>query len=202
MKYCKLSDYAKKFGVTYRTAFNRFNAGKIEGALRDKTGHILVPIEYLQAPVSTDVTVYATVATNSEEDLKRLDEQANMLVKYCNARGYRVEKVVKEISSSIIDSRPKLIDILRDRNCKHIVVERKSNVSRFGFDYIETLLETDQREIEAVNEIDEDKEALVKDFVKVIFSICKALDGKRLPKKTIKAFIDKIILNVEDSDLN
>ena len=171
-KYCKLSDYAKKYGVTYRTAFNRYNAGKLEGAIRDETNHICVP-----------------------------DEQVQTLTAFCNARGYRVEKVVKEIASSIVDTRPKLTELLRDRNCKHIVVERASNVARFGFEYIQTLLETDQREIEVMNNVDENHEALTKDFVKVIYNICKTIGGKRIPKKTIKAFIDKLILNVEDEDL-
>lgn len=198
-KYCKLSDYAKKYGVTYRTAFNRYNAGKLEGAVRDETNHICVPVEYLQGPVSTDVTIYATVASPKEQ--KQLDEQVQTLTAFCNARGYRVEKVVKEIASSIVDTRPKLNELLRDRNCKHIVVERASNVARFGFEYIQTLLETDQREIEVMNNVDENHEALTKDFVKVIYNICKTIGGKRIPKKTIKSFIDKLILNVEDEDL-
>jgi hypothetical protein len=35
----KLSDYAKQRGVTYRTAWNHFRLGKIEGAYKNsKTG--------------------------------------------------------------------------------------------------------------------------------------------------------------------
>lgn len=39
----KLSGYAKKLGVTYRTAWNHFKAGKIEGAFQLPTGTVIVP---------------------------------------------------------------------------------------------------------------------------------------------------------------
>lgn len=198
-KYCKLSDYAKKFGVTYRTAFNRFRAGKLEGAIRDNTGHICVPIEYLQGPITSDVTIYASVPTNRPEDLELLELQAQRLVNFCNARGYHVDKVVKEVASSITETRPKLVEILRDRNIKHIVVEHQSKVARFGYEYIETLLEQDQREIECMNAIDEDRESLIDDFVRVIYNVCKTLGSKRIPKKNIRQFITKLGLNVSNN---
>lgn len=200
-KYCKLSDYAKKFGVTYRTAFNRFNAGKLEGAIRDNTGHICVPIEYLQGPISSDVTIYASVSGNKPEDLEALEAQAQTLVAFCNSRGYHVDRVVKEVASSITETRPKLNEILKDRNIKHIVVEHKNRLARFGYEYIETLLEQDQREIEAMNSIAEDKEELLNDFVRVIYSVCKTLGTKRVPKKNIRQLVTKLGLNANIDEL-
>ena len=41
MRY-KLSDYAKKFNVTYRTAWNRYKAGKIDNCKIDDTGHEMI----------------------------------------------------------------------------------------------------------------------------------------------------------------
>ena len=76
-QYCKLSDDAKKYGVTYRTAFNRFNAGKLPGAVKDAAGHICVPIEYLYGPISTDVTIYATAISKKDEDSDLMDRQVN-----------------------------------------------------------------------------------------------------------------------------
>lgn len=197
MKYCKLSDYAKKYGVTYRTAFNRYNAGKLEGAVRDATGHICVPIEYLNGPISNNVVIYATVNSNKEEDLNRLEEQVKTLTQYCNSRGYHIDKIVREIANSIEGDRPKFTEILKDRNAKHIVIERESSVTRFGFSYISTLLETDQRQIEAMNNFEEEKEPLVADTVRYIYSICKTLGGRRLPKKNIKILINKLCLGID-----
>jgi len=38
----KLSDYAKKLGVTYRTAWNWYAAGKIPNAMKTPSGSIVV----------------------------------------------------------------------------------------------------------------------------------------------------------------
>ena len=43
-RYIKLCDYAKKYSVTYRTAWNRFNAGKIPNSFKNKDGQILIEI--------------------------------------------------------------------------------------------------------------------------------------------------------------
>jgi len=39
----KLSEYAQRNGIKYRAAWNRFKAGKIEGAYLDESGHVVVP---------------------------------------------------------------------------------------------------------------------------------------------------------------
>ncbi|HHH51181.1 MAG TPA: hypothetical protein ENK76_02280, partial [Campylobacterales bacterium] len=43
-KYIKLCDYAKNHSVTYRTAWNRFNAGKIPNSFKNENGQILIEI--------------------------------------------------------------------------------------------------------------------------------------------------------------
>jgi len=37
----KLSEYAQRNGIKYRAAWNRFKAGKNEGAYRDESGHVV-----------------------------------------------------------------------------------------------------------------------------------------------------------------
>ena len=194
-QYCKLSDYAKKYGVTYRTAFNRFNAGKLPGAVKDAAGHICVPIEYLYGPISTDITIYATAISMKDEDSDAMEQQINDMKRFCAARGWRVVKVVKEISSSITEERPRLLGLLADTTCKHIVVANKNTVGRFAFDYINTLLQAQQRQITPIAEAAEDREELIRDYVKVIFEMCKVIGTRRIPKKTIKKFIDSLLLD-------
>ena len=201
-KYCKLSDYAKRYGVTYRTAFNRFNAGKIEGAIRDKTGHICVPIEYIQNTTSSNVVIYATAISNKDEHIKKLNEQISTIKKYCNAKGYQVTKVVTEIASTIMSSHPKLIELLKDNSCKHIVIDNPATISRFSFDIIRELFESCGKEIEAMNNEDSDKNALREDFVKVIYNVCKTLNNHKIPKKNIMKLIDNLSLNTEESKSN
>jgi len=43
-KYMKLCDYAKNHSVTYRTAWNRFNANKIPNSFKNENGQILIEI--------------------------------------------------------------------------------------------------------------------------------------------------------------
>lgn len=45
----KLSVYAKKMGVCYKTAWNWFKAGNIKGAYQLPTGTIIVPDEVLKS---------------------------------------------------------------------------------------------------------------------------------------------------------
>ncbi len=201
-RYCKLSDYAKKYGVTYRTAFNRFNAGKIEGAIRDKTGHICVPIDYIQNASSTNVVIYATALSNKEEHIRKLNEQISTIKKYCNAKGYHVTKIVTEFASSITASHPKLIELMKDNSCKHIVIDNPATVSRFSFDIIRELFESCGKEIEAMNTEDYDKNALREDFVKVIYNVCKTLNNQKIPKKNIMKLIDNLSLSTEESKLS
>lgn len=201
-KYCKLSDYAKKYGVTYRTAFNRYNAGKIEGAIRDKTGHICVPIEYIQNTTSTNVVIYATTFSNKEENIRKLNEQISTIKKYCNAKGYNVIKIVTEIASSITSNHPKLIELLKDSSCKHIVIDNPAAVSRFSFDIIKELFESCGKEIESMNNEDSDKNALKEDFVKVIYNVCKTLNNQKIPKKKILSLLDNLHLSLDDSMQN
>ena len=52
---------------------------------------------------------------------------------YCAAKGYRVSAVVKEVGSSVNDTRPKLLKLLTDQTVSLIVVEHKERLTRFGF---------------------------------------------------------------------
>ena len=198
MKYCKLSDYAKKYGVTYRTAYNRFNQGKIEGAYMDDTGHICVPVEYIHNSITNVVTIYATVPMKSDGGEEELENQVRILSAYCNAKGYRITKVVREYAMNIMEERPKLNELLEDRNCKHIVVATKNSISRFDFEQIRLLLENDHREIEVMNNTGESREELIKTLANVIYIICRDIRGRRLPKRNIYGLIDRFILSNED----
>lgn len=67
----KLSEYAKEHSVTYRTAWNRYKAGKIKNAIMDETGHVYIKepkdlIDYNQC------AIYCRVSSNKQkQDLER-----------------------------------------------------------------------------------------------------------------------------------
>ena len=195
MYYIKLSDYAKRFGVTYRTAWNRYKRGKFPDAVIDDTGHVCIPIKhFLPENADQKVAIYARVS--SSENKKNLDTQAERLVNYCCAKGYKIAKIVKECGSGLNDERSKLQSLLTDRSIKIIVVEHKDRFSRFGLNYIQKLLEMNGRQIEIVNEVDNDKEDLMQDFVSIVTSFCARLYGKRRNKRKT----EKLILELSKED--
>ena len=61
----------------------------------DKTGHHWIIETEEDKNKELQVAVYARVS--SSENKNNLDAQAQRLVSYCNAKGYKVAKVVKEI---------------------------------------------------------------------------------------------------------
>lgn len=91
--------------------------------------------------------------------------------------------MVKEIASGLNESRPKLVSLLKDTSITRIVVEHKDRLTRFGFNYIETLFEAQGRTIEVVNVAENDKEDLLADLSSVIYSFCARLSGQRRAKR-------------------
>jgi predicted site-specific integrase-resolvase len=187
----KLSDYAKQQGVHYRTAWRWFHAGKLKGRQLD-TGTILIDEDEDESKPYR-VAVYARVS--SSENKSNLDAQADRLVAYCAAKGWQVSRVVKEVDSGINDARPKLLELLEDENVTVIVVEHKDRLTRFGYNYIETLLKKQGRSVEIVNLAEDGREDLMQDLVAIIYSFSARMYGLRWAKRKT----EKIIKELEDA---
>ena len=175
----KLSDYAKKVGVTYKTAYLWFKAGKIRGYQMDTGTIIITEDDHLDAP--RKVAIYARVS--SSENRANLETQAQRLVRYCGAKGYQIDQIVKEVGSGANDKRKKFLALLADQDIAIIVVEHKDRATRFGFQYIQTLLEQQNRTIEVVNLAEDEREGLLDDLVAVVYSFCARLYGQRRGKR-------------------
>jgi predicted site-specific integrase-resolvase len=179
----KLSTYARKLGISYKTAWRWFKAGKLAGYQAD-TGTIIVtdPIgEAIPTVRHQKIAIYTRVSAAENKD--NLEGQAKRLLDYCAAKGYRVTAVVKEMGSGVNDSRPKLLKLLTDPTITLIVVEHKDRLTRFGFNYIEQLLAMQGRQIEVINQAENGKEDLVQDFVSIVTSFCARLYGQRRSKR-------------------
>ena len=124
--------------------------------------------------------IYACVS--STEHKENLERQAERLVQYCTVRGYQVAQIVKEIASGVNDSRPQLLALLKDQQATRLVLEHKDRLTRFGFRYLETLLELQGRTIEVVNVAENDKEDLIADLVAIVYSFTARLYGQRRAK--------------------
>jgi putative resolvase len=94
-----------------------------------------------------------------------------------------VTHVVKEISSGVHDARPKLLALLKNPSITHIVLEHKERLTRFGFRYLETLLELQDRTIEVVNLAENDREDLLADLVRIVYGFAARLNRQRRAKR-------------------
>jgi len=185
----KLSQYAKQQGISYSTALRWWHQGVIRG-YQAPSGTIIVEAEAKPHTREDRVAIYARVS--SAEQRENLERQVERLVQYCTVRGYQVTQIVKEIASGVTDSRPKLLALLKDHQTTRIVVEHKDRLTRFGFRYLETLLELQGRTIEVVNVAENDKEDLIADLVAIVYSFTARLYGQRRAKRKTERIVREL----------
>ena len=185
MKY-KVSTYAKSYGVTMRTVWNRINKGELE-IERTSTGRIRIVVDENKEKT---IAVYARVS--SSENKSNLIAQKDRVVSYCMAKGYKISKVVMEVGSGLNDKRPKLENLLKDNSIDIIVVEHKDRFSRFGFNFIQTLLNINGRSIEVINQAEDDKEDIMSDLISIITSFCSKVYGLRRSKRRTGKIIEEL----------
>lgn len=188
MRY-KISEYAKLKRVQYRTVWNWVKAGKVKSE-RTETGGVIIIDDGDNLMPKTLVAIYCRVS--SGENKINLDTQAERLISYANARGYKVAKVIKEVGSGVNDQRPKLTALLKDPSLNVIIVEHKDRLTRFGFNYLETLLALQNRRIEVVNNTDNPKDDLMADFTAIITYFCARLYGLRQTKHKTEQLIKEL----------
>jgi len=187
----KLNEYAKLNSLTYRTAYNHWKAGYITGK-QLKSGTIVILDESLKL-IENNVILYARVSSSENKD--NLESQLNRLRDYANAKGYIIKKEIKEIGSGLNDKRQQLENILKSNDWNILIVEHKDRLARFGTNYLNILLEKDNKKIEIINNTEEKNDDLMQDFVSIITSFTARLYGlrrsKRKTEKIIKELNDK-----------
>lgn len=184
----KLSEYAKREGIGYRAAWNRFYAGKIKNAFVNENGGIVIDTSKPSETKPTYTVVYARVSSSDRKDC--LDSQAQRCVDFMNARGVSVDRIVKEIGSGLNDDRQKLNDLLNDDRITTLVVEHKDRLTRFGFNYLQKLLGRLGCEVIIVNNADTEKDDLMHDFISVITSFCARIYSKRRTRQQVEKIIE------------
>lgn len=185
----KLSKYAKLNGVSVRTLWRRINEGTLL-IEKSSTGRVFVNMDEVQTNM-LNVCIYARVSSSENKD--NLDRQKERLISYCNAKGYKVSKIVTEIGSGLNDERKKLESVLSDKSINLIVVEHKDRLARFGLNYIQKLLELDNRYIEIINPQTNDEDDLMQDFVSIITSFVARLYGRRRSKRMVGKLIETVV---------
>ncbi len=169
----KLSAYARQIGVTYKTAYRWWKAGKLDAYQLD-TGTVIVRDPLPKS--AGGVALYARVSSVAQKS--DLERQMERLKDYAAAHGYQVTRMVQEIGSGLNDRRPKFLKLLTDASIGVIILEHRDRGTRFGFSYLEQLLAMQGRRLEVVFPKDTDDE-LVNDFVSIITSMAARIYGRR-----------------------
>lgn len=186
----KLSKYAKKNSISYLTAYRHWKLGLIKGK-QLASGTIVVTDEDDTKPIEQNrAVIYARVS--SAEKKSNLETQCERLKNFASAKGYKIVKEAKEIGSGLNDNRPKLEKLLREDDWDILLVEHKDRLARFGIAYLSILLEKQGKKIEIINEMGNDKEDLMQDFVSIITSYCACLYGLRRSKRKTEKIIEEL----------
>lgn len=131
----KLSDWAKKQRISYRTAWRWFNEGKLPvEAEQTRTGTLLVKEP---TPNPFQVAIYARVSSSDQKN--DLDRQISRLVIFANSKKWMITETVIEIGSALNGHRPKLKKLLSNSNIKIILAEHNDRLMRFGIEFLESL---------------------------------------------------------------
>lgn len=182
----KLSDWAKLQGISYKTAWRWFDQGKLPvPAEQTLTGTILVKT----AENNLDCVVYARVSSSDQKT--DLDRQIARVVEAVTQQGLTVSKTVSEIGSGLNGHRPKLIRLLKDSSIKVIAIEHKDRLMRFGYEYVESALQSQGRSLIVVDG-KELKDDLVEDMTAILTSFCARLYGRRSAKNKAKKALSAI----------
>ncbi len=190
----KLPDYAKALGISYKTAWRWWKAGKLPHPARQtETG--LVIVDYMPSSVTPPLitnraAIYSRVSSTDNKD--NLERQADSLVQYSIAKGYQVVKVVKEVGSGLNDNRKKLEQLLIDGGYEILVVEHKDRLARFGVNYMDVLLKKLGVTLEIVNLADNGKDELMQDLVEIVTSFAARLYGQRRAQRKTEKIIEEL----------
>jgi predicted site-specific integrase-resolvase len=171
----KLSAWAKKNGLTYKSAWRLFKTGQLPLPVTQlKTGTILVHETPAELPARA--ALYARVSSHDQQaDAER---QLERLRTFAAAKGLPVAQEILEIGSGLNGRRKQLLKLLADPTITVLVVEHRDRLARFGVELITATLAATGRCIVVMNET-ESKVDLVQDMTDVLTSLCARLYGQR-----------------------
>lgn len=172
----KLSKWAKKQGISYLTAWRWVDQNKMPCKWEKTPSGTIIVHEQISDPTRLKTYTYSRVSSyQKKEDLERQKQRCE---KFCEQNGWQIEKSFKEVASGMNDNRKQLNKIF-NLDAGRLVVEHKDRLTRFGFRYIETLLEKLGWEIVVINRDAENESDLMKDMIAIITSFCCRLYGLR-----------------------
>jgi excisionase family DNA binding protein len=200
-RYLSVREFAEHLGVSRSTVIswiksNRIIAYNVHGRWKipySEVEKILKGVQRIRR-----LAIYARVSSNAQKD--DLERQVEAL-KLWTAKNFPQAEyvIVTDVASGLNEDRSglkKLIEVARRREVDAIVVAHKDRLTRFGFEYLKTLLNVLGVELfVAFKEEPKDyRQELVEDFVKIVTSFAARIYGKRSRGyKKVVSFIEELV---------
>jgi predicted site-specific integrase-resolvase len=142
----KLSEWAKLMGISRYRAWQLFKEGKIPDAKQLPNGRIIVFEKNGKVKPENSVAIYAW-ASWVEPD-SELDAQVKNLKEYALEKGYKIKRVVKEVSGTR-EGKPRLAELLRRRNYSILLIE-EDRLIKSELDLVEAMCREHNKTLELV----------------------------------------------------
>jgi DNA binding domain, excisionase family len=202
-EYYKSGELAKMIGVQTRTVQTYCLKGEIQSIIMPNSKRIISReevVKYLEKSgllyhdsCKQDV-IYARVSTHKQKERGDLDKQIDYITKEVVKMNPKDVIIYQEVGSGLNDNRKELNKILKlvmQNKIDRIFILYKDRLTRFGFNYIETICNHFNTKIVVLSKEKEDKsiqEELAEDIISIIHSFSSKLYGMR---KKVKEEIEK-----------
>lgn len=131
-----------------------------------------------------NVVIYGRVSTSNQKS--SLEQQINDLTLFANNRGFKVNKVYKDIASGLHFDRKEfkllLMDVINYK-ISNIVISHKDRLTRVGFDMWKELFDEFDCNIIVMNEEEDDDKGIFTDIISLLHYFSMKMYSKRRCKK-------------------
>lgn len=134
--------------------------------------------------------IYARVSTGDQASHGDLDRQVLFVVE--NVKELKNPLILKEVGSGLNDNRPKLLKVLNlvmDNKVNKIYITYKDRLTRFGFNYLETICNKFNVEIKVIKDNTQEttvEQELAKDIMALMASFSGKLYSLRAKESRLK----------------
>ncbi|MFH5801364.1 IS607 family transposase [Haladaptatus sp. CMAA 1911] len=202
-----VGEFADELGVHRQTVKNWCSEGEIDYT-RTPGGHRRIPHRELlrlsgDSQATDKVALYARVSGHAQGQDSDLNRQIESLTKYAHDHGWSIENKYSDVGSGLNEKRRglnKLLDDAENADYGRVLVTYQDRLTRFGFSYLERLLDQYGVEITVINK-ETDKtahEELVDDFLQLAASFAGKLYGMRSSKR--KRIVETVEAEVETDE--
>lgn len=131
-----------------------------------------------------NVVIYGRVSTLNQKS--SLEQQINTLTLFANSRGFKVNKVYKDIASGLHFDRKEfkllLMDVINHK-ISNIVISHKDRLTRVSFDMWKELFDEFDCNIIVMNEEEDDDKGIFTDIISLLHCFAMKMYSKRRRKK-------------------